>query len=141
MRKAHRPSRIAFLHLNSKAKRAEQRPGLRSALHIIIPKGKVMRGGPAHYFSSYQKKELTTNAPIVPRSSSILFISSRAGPFLPGTFPPCRPGQTHTLCGGKKLRTVFLRHLLRHEHVGTMQLKPASEKQSTPSGPPTIRSY
>lgn len=46
MRKAHRPSRIAFLHLNSKAKRAEQRHGLRSALHIIIPKGKVMRGGP-----------------------------------------------------------------------------------------------
>ena len=49
----------------------------------------------------------------------------------------------------KKLRTVFLRHLLRHflrhllrhEHVGTMQLKPTSEKQSTPSGPPTIRSY
>ena len=29
-----------------KAKRAEQRTGLRSALHIIIPKGKVMRGGP-----------------------------------------------------------------------------------------------
>lgn len=28
-----------------KAKRAEQRPALRSALHIIIPKGKVMRGG------------------------------------------------------------------------------------------------
>ena len=46
MRKSHRPSRIAFLHLNSKAKRAEQRHGLRSALHIIIPKGKVMRGGP-----------------------------------------------------------------------------------------------
>lgn len=46
MRKAHRPSLIAFLHLNSKAKRAEQRTGLRSALHIIIPKGKVMRGGP-----------------------------------------------------------------------------------------------
>ncbi len=114
-------------------KRAEQRPGLRSALHIIIPKG----------------KELTTNVPIVPRSSSILIISSRAGPFLPGPFPPCRPGQTRTLCGGKKLRTIFLRHLLRHflrhllrhEHVGTMQLKPASEKQSTPSGPPTIRSY
>ena len=94
-------------------------------------------------------KELTTNAPIVPHSSSILIISSRAGPFLPGPFPPCRPGQTRTLCGGKKLRTIFLRHLLRHflrhllrhEHVGTMQLKPASEKQSTPSGPPTIRSY
>ena len=98
---------------------------------------------------SEEPKELTTNAPIVPHSSSILIISSRAGPFLPGPFPPCRPGQTRTLCGGKKLRTVFLRHLLRHflrhllrhEHVGTMQLKPASEKQSTPSGPPTIRSY
>lgn len=63
MRKAHRPSRIAFLHLNSKAKRAEQRHGLRSALHIIIPKGKVMRGGPAHYFSSYQKKRIDDERP------------------------------------------------------------------------------
>lgn len=63
MRKAHRPSRIAFLHLNSKAERAEQRPGLRSALHIIIPKGKVMRGGPAHYFSSYQKKRIDDERP------------------------------------------------------------------------------
>ena len=47
MRKAHRPSLIAFLHLNSKAERVERRPtALRSALHVIIPKGKVMRGGP-----------------------------------------------------------------------------------------------
>ena len=46
IRKDHRPSRIAFLHLNSKAERAERRPALRSALHIIIPKGEVMRGGP-----------------------------------------------------------------------------------------------
>ena len=60
-----------FLHLNSKAERAEQRPGLRSALHIIIP-----------------------------RSSSILFISSRAGlfpscwagPLLPALFLPCQAG-------------------------------------------------
>ncbi len=108
MRKAHRASRIAFLHL-------------------LIPKRKELSGGPP--------------------PSAQLFTSSF--PFLPGPFPPCRPGKTRTLCGGKKLRTIFLRHLLRHflrhllrhEHVGTMQLKPASEKQSTPSGPPTIRSY
>ena len=137
-----------FLHLNSKAKRAEQRhgPPLSSSHHHSKRKSNARR--PPRITSHHIKKRLTTNAPIVPRSSSILFISSRAGPFLPGTFPPCRPGQTRTLCGGKKLRTVFLRHLLRHflrhllrhEHVGTMQLKPASEKQSTPSGPPTIRS-
>ena len=45
-----------------------------------------------HLFSSYQKKELTTNAPPFPHSSSILIISFRAGLLLPGPFPPSRAG-------------------------------------------------
>ena len=61
--KAHRPSRIAFLHLNSKAKRAEQRHGLRSALHIIIPKGKVMRGGPRALLLIISKKRIDDERP------------------------------------------------------------------------------
>ena len=63
MRKAHRPSLIAFLHLNSKAKRAEQRTGLRSALHIIIPKGKVMRGGPRALLLIISKKRIDDERP------------------------------------------------------------------------------
>lgn len=38
-----------------------------------------------------KRKELTTNVPIVPSSSSILIISFRAGLLPPGLFPPCRP--------------------------------------------------
>ena len=129
MRKAHRPSRIAFLHLKP-SERAEQRPGLRSALHIIIQKGKSNARRPRALLH-HIKKELTTNAPIVPRSSSILFISSRPA-LLARYLSALSTGSNPHAMRGKKLRTVFLRHLLRHflrhEHVGTMQLKPASEK-------------
>ena len=85
---------------------------LRSSLLIfIIPKRKELSGGPASaqlFTSSFQKesnarrppritshhikrKELTTNAPIVPRSSSILIFSSQAGLFLPYHAGPSCP--------------------------------------------------
>ena len=51
------------LHLNSKAKRAEQRTGLRSALHIIIPKGEVMRGGPRALLLIISKKRIDDERP------------------------------------------------------------------------------
>lgn len=46
-----------------------------------------MRGGPPRITSHHiKRKKLTTNAPIVPRSSSILIISSRAGLSCPVPF-------------------------------------------------------
>lgn len=44
-------------------KRAEQRPGLRSALHIIIPKGKVMRGDPRALLLIISKKRIDDERP------------------------------------------------------------------------------
>ncbi len=117
---------------------------LRSSLHIIIPKGKAMRGGSlasAHRFPSYQKEELTTNA-----------FSRVRRQFLPS--PPARPfsalpGRALLASGVRvpdlpheflKLRTAFLRHLLRHflrhllrhEHVGAMKLKTGIRKSICP---------
>ena len=122
---------------------------LRSSLHIIIPKGKAMRGGPlasAHRFPSYQKEELTTNA--FSRIRRQFLPSPPARPFsaLPGRAPLARslsalPGRALLASGVRvpdlpheflKLRTAFLRHLLRHEHVGAMKLKTGIRKSICP---------
>lgn len=105
-----------------------------------------MRGDPRALLLIISKKRIDDERPpSFPVRRQFLSFPPGPAPSCPVPFRLVDRAKPARYAAGKKLRPAFLRHflrhLLRHEHVGTMQLKPASEKQSTPSGPPTIRSY